>query len=366
MDMPFQLTSWQKKQATLLYYFASLDYLKGLQRRTNDLIAFIDPTLDLAKAQQRDSFLVDTKWGTRNTSQNWCNNAWPYLAEFQMAVAKEIANRSSEIYCVTDVNNCGRGIAEYSMQWTTPAEQKKFDEMFEELSMYAMYIDKTMDKSETASRWNDFRLAVVWQEFKDRFPKLPKLTVRPDVVGESHRVPGRTGVYVSQDDPHGSLQFAWTGGIDGELLECPTFNEIGLDALRSVGRRDLWLDRQKMYLFATAPKYSELFREKINWNSVPAPELAPSAVGRAAFTSRPCKWYFVEMIAGEFEEIADSLTPGVLEKKLRVEGGNPCPEAGYYFTPARQSSRRYFNRDEIMPDVGGNNWQTIWQWDEQQ
>jgi hypothetical protein len=58
-------------------------------------------------------------------------------------------------------------------------------------------------------------------------------------------VPIRTGVYLPQDDPHGSLQFAWSGGRGGELRECPTFNSIGLDALSAVGRRDLWLDDQK-------------------------------------------------------------------------------------------------------------------------
>jgi hypothetical protein len=121
-----------------------------------------------------------------------------------------------------------------------------------------------------------------------------------------------------------------------------------------------------MYRFATSPKYLSLFSKKVILDSVPEYDLAPSVVGRAAFTSRPCKWYYVELIDGEFEDIDDNQTPGILEKRLRVEGGDRCPEAGFYFTPASQNSRRYFNRDEIMPDVGGNIWQTIWQWDEQQ
>ncbi|HEY0064189.1 MAG TPA: hypothetical protein VGC21_18885 [Telluria sp.] len=366
MNMPFQLTLWQKKQAALLYYFASPDYLKGLQQRTNDLIAFVDPTLDLAKVQQRDTLLIDKQWGSRNTSQNWANNAWPYLADFQMEVARAIANRSFEIYSVTGVDNCARGMSEYSMQWTTPTEQDRFDAMFEELSLYAMEIDETMDKTEPASKWNDFRLTITWLEFRKRLPRLPKFRVRTDIEGETPRVPPKTGVYVPQDDPYGSLQFAWSGGTGGVLRECPTFNDVGLDALRAVGHRDLWIDEKKMYRFATSDKYISLFRKEVIWDSVPKPILAPSAVGRTAFTSRPCKWYYVEMIDGEFEDIDDSLTPGLPDKRLRVEGGNPCPEAGYYFTPANQNSRRYFNRDEIMPDLGGNSWQTIWQWDEQQ
>jgi hypothetical protein len=303
MTIPVELTLWQKKQATLLYYFASLAYLRGLQQRASNLIAFIDPTLDLAKAQQRDTFMIDQQWGTRNTSQNWGNNAWPFLADLQMGIARDIANRPFEIYGVTEANNCGRGMSEYSMQWTTPAEQKNFDAMFEELSLYAMYIDKTMDKADTASRWNDFRLTVTWKKFKNLLPLLPKFRLRTDIVGESNNVPGRTGVYISQDDPHGSLQFAWTGGSGGELLECPTFNEIGLDALSAVGRRDLWLDDQKMYSFATSDKYIGRFKKEVIWDSVPEYDLASSAVARAAFTSRPCKWFYVELIDGEFEDI---------------------------------------------------------------
>jgi hypothetical protein len=99
-----QLTSWQKKQAALLYHFASLDYLKGLQEGIRDLVKIVDPTLDLAKAQGRDTFLVDKQWGNRNTSENWANNAWPFLKDFQLSIAKHIANRALEIYSITGAN----------------------------------------------------------------------------------------------------------------------------------------------------------------------------------------------------------------------------------------------------------------------
>jgi hypothetical protein len=213
-----QLTSWQKKQAVLLYHFASLDYLKGLQKRLNDLMMFIDPTLDLAKAQDRDLLLVSKQWGNRNPSENWANNAWPFLKDFQLSIAKHIANRALEIYCITGANQCGRGMDEISMAWSTPEEEEeKFHEMFESLATYARYIDNTMNKNERAGKWNDFRLAVTWQQFKDQFHALPKFRVRTDVVGESNKLPMRTGVYISQDDPNGALQFAWAGGTEEQL-----------------------------------------------------------------------------------------------------------------------------------------------------
>jgi len=36
------LTPWQKKQATLLYFFASDEYLKGLHERVRELQKFVD------------------------------------------------------------------------------------------------------------------------------------------------------------------------------------------------------------------------------------------------------------------------------------------------------------------------------------
>lgn len=44
----------------------------------------------------------------------------------------------------------------------------------------------------------------------------------------------------------------------------------------------------------------------------------------------------------------------------------PCPREGYWFTPAKADSRRFFKQGEIMPEVGGDDGVTIWQWDEQQ
>ncbi|PHV32465.1 DUF1911 domain-containing protein [Janthinobacterium rivuli] len=54
-------------------------------------------------------------------------------------------------------------------------------------------------------------------------------------------------------------------------------------------------------------------------------------------------------------------------RQLRVEGGNPCPQAGYWFTPAIADSLRHFEQGEIMPV--SMDWQygaTIWQWSKEQ
>ncbi|TVO60062.1 hypothetical protein [Denitromonas ohlonensis] len=45
-----------------------------------------------------------------------------------------------------------------------------------------------------------------------------------------------------------------------------------------------------------------------------------------------------------------------------VPANQPCPEAGWWFTPAKPDSRRYFKQGETMPSMGGDYGQTFWQW----
>ena len=49
-------------------------------------------------------------------------------------------------------------------------------------------------------------------------------------------------------------------------------------------------------------------------------------------------------------------------RKPLIPGGEPCPQAGWWFTPAQLDSRRYFEKGEIMPIIkdssfGDTNWQ---------
>ncbi|MBS1161899.1 MAG: hypothetical protein H6R15_4318 [Proteobacteria bacterium] len=53
-----------------------------------------------------------------------------------------------------------------------------------------------------------------------------------------------------------------------------------------------------------------------------------------------------------------------IESKRRpsIPGGAPCPESGWWFTPAQAGSRRYFKSGETMPSLGGDYGLTFWQW----
>lgn len=48
-------------------------------------------------------------------------------------------------------------------------------------------------------------------------------------------------------------------------------------------------------------------------------------------------------------------------KLLKCEAGNVCPKTGQWFSPANNMKKRYFNKGETMPEIGGNSWgNTIW------
>jgi len=247
-----ELNPRQKRQATLLYHFASLNYLKGLRSR-----------IDALAVREVD---------------------------FKKSVVKDIALRAREEYHSTRANEYSRRLSEYST--LTPEVEAVF--------RYAGEIDAVMGRPPSMG---DFTFWITWNECKSQFPELPKFRVRTDIKGRTDKVPPRTGVYVPQDDVYGALQFGWTGGGYGKLCDTNTFNEIGLEATAVAGGEHLWLwdNGPGLLAFAKQPKYEGVFQD-LEGNPVTDEETAVFAIAQEAFVARPCKWYFVEMIQDEFED----------------------------------------------------------------
>jgi hypothetical protein len=68
-------------------------------------------------------------------------------------------------------------------------------------------------------------------------------------------------------------------------------------------------------------------------------------------------------------KVVNSLKPvaGAQALRLRCEGGQPCPQAGYWSTPAAPDSRRAFKTGDVMPVFPNSLWgATIWYWDAEQ
>jgi len=350
----FQLDKWQKRQATLLYHFASLDYLKGLKKLLDDFVNGVDITLDLAQQQGRDQFIANERWGVRDTAANFSTYGFPALKEFQQSTNWDIAKRKDESYDFTGYNQCARLLGELSLGWSTPEEQARFEAGMSAIGKYATQLDGTMQHG-----WDDRSFSLKWDKYAPLFPRLPKFRVRTDVEGESGKLPVRTGVYVPQDDPYGSLQFAWTGNSDGRLFDCETFNDLGLQALNTVGRDALWADDPRLLPIVKQPQYLASFK-KLDWfnepnflNDVTKPK---EFIGRSGFTTRPCKWYLVEPIEGEYEDPEPPTIPH--DGRLRALPGEVVPKTGWWHTLAIKGEQgfRRFEQGERFPETHTTAW----------
>jgi hypothetical protein len=89
--------------------------------------------------------------------------------------------------------------------------------------------------------------------------------------------------------------------------------------------------------------------------SFPSPELAD--------------WDFFVALQGSFEYMREnahkhhSLDPASASMNESVPAGRACPRAGWWFTPAKQASRRYFKQGDVFPEFeGGAYGATFWQW----
>ena len=64
-------------------------------------------------------------------------------------------------------------------------------------------------------------------------------------------------------------------------------------------------------------------------------------------------------------KVVEALKPGQGAQPLRMrcEGGQPCPQAGQWSTPAKANSQRAFETGELMPVIKDAAWgSTIWYW----
>jgi hypothetical protein len=76
--------------------------------------------------------------------------------------------------------------------------------------------------------------------------------------------------------------------------------------------------------------------------------------------------YPKDLVAWARENAALSEPDGQGNTPLRCPAGQPCPKAGWWFTPSDPASRRQFKTDELMPEVPSAYGKTIWQFDTQQ
>jgi hypothetical protein len=77
-------------------------------------------------------------------------------------------------------------------------------------------------------------------------------------------------------------------------------------------------------------------------------------------------WTLVERVADSGGGTPGAIDPFAAGIRLRCPAGQPCPQAGWWFTPSSLSGRQQFALGQIMPSVISDYGSTIWQWDEDQ
>jgi hypothetical protein len=98
--------------------------------------------------------------------------------------------------------------------------------------------------------------------------------------------------------------------------------------LKAVGRAGLWGDEAGLLKFIQQSPHASVFQQPDNF--------AYYQVMKEAFTERPCKWYFVELLEGEFEDsdpeaMADPEAPvSKPQRPARKDGGEICTRAGWW------------------------------------
>ncbi len=359
----FELSPYQKRQAALLYHWTSKEYLEGLLALINGLIAGADTTLDLAGLQGRDQLIANEQWGVRDTSANWRASAWPALQAFKESTIWHIEQRAHDNLDQTGLTQCGRMLDELSPYWMTPSEKAWFDSQWRTIDEYADRHDLAVGVGEYRPL-HDLEMSMQWELHAHQFSQLPKFNVHTNHAFATGERPIQSGVYVPVDDPNGTLQFAWTGSKYGALGQCTTLSEVGLEILRQIGRHRLWLDRPAMVATVGSLYAKGILRDRGGFS--PGDESDPDCVNfvitSEVFKTRPCKWFYVEMIDGEFEDSRDLQADGPsanAQGRLRCEAPQPCPRTGLWFTPAASGSRQ-FRQGESMPQVNSDYGQTIW------
>jgi len=263
-------------------------------------------------------------------------------------------------------------IAEYSLVWLSPDKVPEFEERFQQVCRYAHMIDYVTDRN---LMMDDFTSWVIWNEHKSSFRHLPKFQVRTDIEGESGAVPPRTRVYIPQDDPWGMLQFAWGGChvyddgsryYGGRLDESETLNELGQEAMGTVGQSHIWPwdDGAGAIEFLRSKGIRNRHGEEVGDERQAVNMLGAALYERGVYdpkvsgvdmTTRPCKWYYVELLEGEYEDTNEPETAFVPSRGagMYAKTGETCPFPGVWECVEHPIGQQTIGFGVRMPPVDG-------------
>ncbi|CAM3493483.1 hypothetical protein [Cupriavidus taiwanensis] len=245
-----------------------------------------------------------------------------------------------------------RGLVEQPLEWMTEEQRERWNESFNRLSGACTIGATTLRNNEWSGRnWLERDLHRHEYELVDRdnghtgdlkdyiqsltqrgllappttYPHHP---VKTNVRAKAGEPCPQTGVWVPAQWLHGAKDFSLAFCVRGRLMQ-PAFQ----------------LHWGKPYDI---------------WAEFPLPDEDPEdrLITPLKTTAVDTVWHFVARPA---------VQPAAAEAPhLRCQSSQSCPKSGYWMTPAKANSRRYFHQGDTMPEVVSDYGTTIWQWDTDQ
>lgn len=309
-----------EKEIRLIELFSSLEYFGSMRDKWEAMIQHVESCLETymkrLEANYRSKPLPDQPdivWGHRvlpnfRYTLDQLNKAYILLAH----------GNTDALGYADNVRSDFKGQLDYAPDWMSKIDQKTYDDNIYRAMSMAHNISITEE-----ARWDCVDTIFHADEFKEfqsfSSPRTYRVNTSISVCsGDKTKI---TGIYVP------------------DLKNCcPQFLDTHHDAAPLT---DMWIGTKDLLDPRTGEKYDE---EKI-------------------YEQVECTWYLVERTEGE--KISDTST-AQSSLTFRVASGQPCPETGFYFTPAVINSRKRFVKGDVMPSLNSTYGQTIWQWDQVQ
>lgn len=304
----------------LLELFSSPEYFAKMRDKWEKMILHTESCLENYMARlplnYRSRTLPeqpDITWGHRvlpnfRTTLEQLNKAFILLTH----------GNSEALGYADNVRSDFKGQLDYSPDWMSEADQKKYGENIYRAMTMAHNISVTehawWDRIEASSQIDEFT----------EFPELSSpcnYQVNKSIYVRSGEKPRVAGIYLP------------------DIVNCcPQF--LGSHH-KMAPLTSMWTGTEDLIDPRSGEKYDE----------------------QNIYKKVECTWYLIER--SENNKASDS-SPAHAYQFLRIAAGNMCPRAGYYFTPAAPGSRRRFVEGEVMPSLSSTYGQTIWQWEEGQ
>jgi len=296
-----------------LAYFGELRDIWGkMVRHVESCLQFYLSNIPLTYRSIPLSEQADLVWGHR-ILPNFRDTSKGLHTGFIMLSHGDINGLS---YAHGPVNDAIGQRLDYSPDWMSPEDQEIYDSLLMEAAKKAGYITAT-----EGAYWRPLDLSNYSDLIEPLNPpdQWPAYRVNQKISVQTGAKTPQNGIYVP-DLPSSCAQFLSTS-----YTQAPQVYVIS-------GFRDL-LDPKN------AKKYGE----------------------EPCLEKKDCTWYLVEHTQDSCEtQQSDAINSAQF---VRVAAGQLCPEAGFYFTPARLGSRKLFQKGDVMPEFGTGYGATIWQWD---